>query len=97
MKVEKNSEIEDLKAQLEAERRLKLFFTNESMKSEQRALAEENIKLSIESKYLKQAEKLDALFKEKEELSVKLVECQKDVKNLRSDNKEIRKAYENGK
>lgn len=40
MKVEKNSEIEDLKAQLEAERRLKLFFTNESMKSEQRALAE---------------------------------------------------------
>ena len=40
IQVEKNSLIEDLKAELEAERKLKIYFTEKSLKSEQRALSE---------------------------------------------------------
>ena len=36
--IQKNSKIEDLKAELEAERKLRIFFTDKGVKSEQRAL-----------------------------------------------------------
>ena len=40
-----------MKAQLEAERKLKLFFTDKSIKSEQKALLEENLKLNYEMRH----------------------------------------------
>ena len=59
IQVEKNSLIEDLKAELEAERKLKIYFTEKSLKSEQRALSEENTKLNIEVKFQKKSEQLN--------------------------------------
>lgn len=65
IQVQYTSQIEDLKAELEAESRLKLFFSEKCLKSEQKALNEENIKLTIENKYNKQTEKLDQICREK--------------------------------
>lgn len=97
IQVDKNSQIEDLKAELEAERKLKIYFTDKSLKSEQRALSEENVKLGIEVKFQKKSEQLDQACRDKQELTARLQELEKDLKKMKGDNREIRKAYENGK
>lgn len=65
MEIDKKLRIQDLKAQLEAEKKLKLFFTDKSIKSEQKALIEQNLKLTIEMKYNKLTDSMNVACAEK--------------------------------
>lgn len=94
MEIDKNLQLEDLKAQLEAERKLKLFFTDKSIKSEQKALLEENLKLTYEMKYNKLNDLMNITCSEKDEIAKKNENLSKSNERLSSECRELRKAYE---
>lgn len=48
-------------------------------------------------KYNKQIEKLDEVCREKEELKAKIDTLQGQLKQIQNENKEIRRAYDNGR
>lgn len=68
MEIDKNLQLEDIRAELEAEKKLKLFFTDKSIKSEQKALIEENLKLTFEMKYNKLTDLMNVTCAERDEL-----------------------------
>ena len=94
LEVTKNSEIEDLKAQLESEVRIKTFFSNKSHYSEQRALILQNQKLNQELKL----RELTAKYNESEKLSSaakeQLEELQRKNNLLVRDNKSLKQNYD---
>ena len=51
----------------------------------------------MEMKYNKQIEKLDEVCRQKEELKMKIDGLQGQLKQIQNENKQIRRAYENGR
>lgn len=68
MEIDKGLQLEDIRAELEAEKKLKLFFTDKSIKSEQKALLEENLKLTFELKYHRLTDLMNVTCAEKDDL-----------------------------
>ena len=79
---------------MEAEQKLKLFFTDKSIKSEQKALLEENLKLTYEIKYNRLNGLMNVTCAEKDDLSGKYHAISKAHDKLLAESKELRRLYE---
>ncbi len=82
-----------MRAELEAEKKLKLFFTDKSIKSEQKALLEENLKLTFEMKYNRLTDLMNVTCAEKDELFRKNDAMTKANEQLTQQAKESRRRY----